>query len=158
MLHTVVRILISPLVLPSEAPGRTLAAEPAALRQHFSGLICVESLVTQATENEWGQATTPGSGSSLPRTIGQEAPAAQSTARSSPKTVSRGSHIPIRGPSLPQSSGLCFCSPVSATGWLAAHSPGGPQANLTCSSSALKECGATVGFRHLCGLGEGLAS
>lgn len=116
------------------------------------------SLVTQATENEWGQATTPGSGRSLPKTKGQEAPATQSTATSSPKIVSRGSHIPIQGPSLPQSSGLCFCcSPASATAWLAAHSPGGPQAYLKCNSSSLKECGATVGFRHLCGLGEGLA-
>lgn len=42
MLHTGVRILIFPLALSSEAPGRTLAAEPAALRQLFSGLICVE--------------------------------------------------------------------------------------------------------------------
>lgn len=65
---------------------------------------------------------------------------------------------PSRDPPFPRALGSASVVLLpQATAWLAARSPGGPQAYLKCNSSSLKECGATVGFRHLCGLGEGLA-
>lgn len=88
-----------------------------------------------------GQATTPGSRCSLPRSTGQEAPAARSTAMKSQKMISIGRPIHTQGTLLspePWTQLLLVFQPQCD--WQLIHR--GPQAVFKSRQFLLKECGA----------------
>lgn len=91
-----------------------------------------------------GQATTPGSSCSLPRSTGQDAPAARSTAMNAQKMISIGRPVHTQGTLLstePWAQLLLVLQPQCD--WQLIHR--GPQAVFKSGQFLLKECGAKCG-------------